>query len=467
MQIIIFMSQRKIIFLIIVGIVLTALVAGLLLLTNQKPKTTNSGSLSIWINEGTTEDFQKLIDGFYAYSPANKNIKITAHKEASTTVAGYNTRLLQTIANGEGPDIFMVPHGEYSPLESRIAEIPSSVLSVTDFENRFDTVFSDLIINAKSSDGKSTEQSLRGIPLGYETLGVFYNRSLFRTGTPTTWTAVENLYGNFPANIFPTNLGLKRSLVPNIADILPIFFLDANVTSYKNLANVTAPFREYYSYGDLGNTAEDGEVDMYATNNTLRAAESQIRLDRNATTLDAFMRGNIGMIIGYPSLIQELALSQKRVGATDSMTDLIYTARIPQISQQSASNIAKYNYFAISKNTENPDAAAQFLAYLMTPEAQQIAMQTFPYRIPAQREFQIAAQNNVLSPNFSKAKLDAFIPAAGMSLFTFDYGAKTTFEALLDAHWDDFADNSTLSTLGETISSTIACEVADNPELCK
>lgn len=256
--------------------------------------------------------------------------------------------------------------------------------------------------------------------------------------------------------------------MPNISDILPIFFLDSGVTSYKNLANITAPFANYYSYGDLSNGVESGEdVDIFTTSNTLRQAESTMKADRNATTIDLFMRGNIGMIIGYPSLINELVLSQKRVGATTSMTDLVYTARLPQFSQQSSANIAKYNYFAISKNSQNTQAATQFLAYLMTPEAQQIAMQIFPYRIPAQRAFQISAQDNILSPNFSKAKLDAFIPTPGMTLSVFDYGAKTTFESILDAHWDDFSDNTALSMLGSTIVSVISCEVADNPELCK
>lgn len=100
--------------------------------------------------------------------------------------------------------------------------------------------------------------------------------------------------------------------MPNISDILPIFFLDSGVTSYKNLANITAPFANYYSYGDLSNGVESGEdVDIFTTSNTLRQAESTMKADRNATTIDLFMRGNIGMIIGYPSLINELVLSQK------------------------------------------------------------------------------------------------------------------------------------------------------------
>lgn len=360
----------------------------------------------------------------------------------------------------------MVPRGEYAPLESQIAKIPSSVLNVTDFENRFDSVFSDLIVNEKSEDGKSTVQSLLGVPLGYETLGVFYNRSLFRSGVPTTWSAVEALYGNFPQNIFPTNLGLRRAYVPNIADILPIFFADAKIFSYKNLENITSPFKSYYEFGNLGNGTTDLETDIYTSKNNLRETESTMKTAKS-TTFDEFLRGNIGMIIGYPSLANELALSAKRVGADANMTELIYTGRLPKMTQQSSENIAKYTYFAISNNAKTPDASVKFLQYLMTPEAQQIAMEIFPYQIPAQIEFHAAAQNSVLSPTFARAKLDAFIPSAGMKVITFDYGAKTTFESLLDANWEDFADNTALSSFGATLVSTISCEIADNPELCK
>lgn len=245
------MAQKKIIFLIIVGIVLVALGVGLTMLNSKEKKVVTSGKVTIWINEGTTENFQKLIDGFHAASPDNKNIQVTVEKKSTTTTSGYNTLLLTAIADKAGPDIFMLPRGEDANLESQIAQIPNGVVDVADFERRFDAVFSDLVIDNISEDKKTKTQSLLGVPLGYETLGVFYNRALLRAGAPRDWQQVELLYEQFPAGKFPTNLGLGKNFVPNVSDVIALFLVQEQVNSYDALSNVSSPFQKYYTYGDL------------------------------------------------------------------------------------------------------------------------------------------------------------------------------------------------------------------------
>lgn len=94
------MSQKKIIFFIIVGIVLLALIAGVLYLSNQKQTQKASGNLVVWINEGTTEAFNKLITGFHEADPENKKISITVEKKTSNP-DNYRTTLLNTLADDE------------------------------------------------------------------------------------------------------------------------------------------------------------------------------------------------------------------------------------------------------------------------------------------------------------------------------------------------------------------------------
>ena len=428
------MSPKKIIFLIIVIFVMVSLGFGLMYLANQQPEKKISGKVTVWVNEGTTDDFQKIITAFHEVDPANKNIQVEVEKKSSTTVSGYNSLVLRAIADGNGPDIFMVQKNEYAPLESQLAKIPGDVIDITDFERRFDPVFSDLVITEKNPDTKIPTQSLLGVPLGYETLGVFYNRALLRNGAPGSWDQVELLYGQFPDGIFPTNLGLRRTFVPNISDILPFFLGESKVFSYKNLANITAPFQKYYSFGDLINsTSADATADIYSNNNTLRRTESQMKANKNSTTIDEFMRGKIGMILGYPSLISELELSQKRVGSTN-VGDLIYTDKIPQFSAKNPYNIAKYSFFGISKNSKNPEQSLKFLQFLMSSRAQEIAMEIYPASIPAQTEFHAAAAVKALSEKFPKAKMDAFLLSPSMSVSVFDYGAKSIFDAVVDAN---------------------------------
>lgn len=278
---------------------------------------------------------------------------------------------------------------------------------------------------------------------------------------------MDGLYGQFPIGIFPTNLGLKKLFVPNISDILPLFLSESEIYSYDKLGNITTPFVKYYHYADLANTTStDATADAYAQNDTLRHTEAKMKQEKNTTTIDEFMRGNIGMILGYPSLITEIENSQKRVGAK-GMENMIYTAKIPQFLAKNQANLAKYNFFGISKNSKNGDAALKFINFLMTPEAGQIAMQIYPTLIPAQIEFHASAATVALSENFPKAKLDAFLLGSGWNVKVFNYGSKSTFDAIIDSNWENFSSQSLLSGLGEEIVKTITCEISDSPQCQK
>jgi ABC-type Fe3+ transport system substrate-binding protein len=105
------------------------------------------------------------------------------------------------------------------------------------------------------------------------------------------------------------------------------------------------------------------------------------------TTIDLFIRGEIGMIYGYPSLVTELEKSHKRAGIS-SKAGVILTEKIPSGSANSGiKNIAKFNFFALSKTTQSPEAGVKFLEYLMTSEAEKIFLQNNSYLLSAQREF--------------------------------------------------------------------------------
>lgn len=115
------------------------------------------------------------------------------------------------------------------------------------------------------------------------------------------------------------------------------------------------------------------------------------------------MRGDIAMIIGYPSLILDLEKSSKRV-SSDGKAIVLLTERIPQ-SSPSRTNIGRYSYFAISKLTERGDASVKFLEYLMTTEAERLYMSEYPYLIPAQSEFYTTIESQSLSDNYIRTRL--------------------------------------------------------------
>ena len=138
------------------------------------------------------------------------------------------------------------------------------------------------------------------------------------------------------------------------------------------------------------------------------------------TSFDLFMRGDIAMIIGYPSMVLELEKSSKRAGS-ESVSSTILTDRIPQESNNTNVNIGRYTYFGVSKFTKNGAASLKFMEYLLTPEAERLFSNEYPYLIPAQSEFYASAETNTLSETLDRTKLDSFLPTTKQKIIVFDY----------------------------------------------
>jgi len=276
----------------------------------------------------------------------------------------------------------MIRHGEDIVLESQNELIPGSAFDINVFERNFDTsVFADLL--TASGAGAERQQYIRGIPLGYETLGVFYNRSLMRTGVPKDWNEIEGLYREFPVGKFPTNLGLGPVYVPNVVDVLTLFFVRNGAKDYASMTSAGNVMESYAGYADIAiNSDQISSNDPYTVAPTLRSEVNTMKQD-GLTTADLFIRGDIGMVIGYPSFVAELEKAQKRAGSS-SAEDVILTEQLPTANRGENTSLARYSYFGISRATTQPEASLAFLEYLTSEDAGRKASDAYPYLIPAQ-----------------------------------------------------------------------------------
>jgi maltose-binding protein MalE len=421
----------------------------------SKSKISGPSSLKIWITEGTSDSYKPLIEGFKKYAPEYNNTEFIIEKQTSDADR-YRTLLLSTLTERSGPDIFMLHSGEDAILETKIEPIPSDLLDFSDFDKRYDDLFQWLLSSTLSWGDKIS--TLKWVPLGYETLGVFYNKSLIRE-VPKTWNDLEILYTQSTNGIFPSNLGLGPTYTPNMVDVVPLWFIDAWAMSYTDVSSGKNGLQSYLKYGSLkiGNESWDTSI---ITANTMEQNKSSM-LEKKNNTLDMFMQWNIALVIGYPSLVLELEKSAKRVGS--SIDGVILTDRLPQTRVQSASNLWRYSYFGISKRSENGLASIKFLEYLMTPEAQRLYMQEYPYIIPAQVEFYTTAEKNPLSKTFARTKLASFIPNIGEKISVFEYGLKSRFERYIREGIDS-SDNPNIDHITDTISRDISCEIKSSIE---
>lgn len=105
--------------------------------------------------------------------------------------------------------MYVMGNREISPLTNQALGVNPELISPNDFRLRFQPVFSEDLIVTDPSD--ETLEFLKGVPLGYETLGVYYSRKYFlRPSELSTWTdfakEVRNI-GEKQRQVIPIALG--------------------------------------------------------------------------------------------------------------------------------------------------------------------------------------------------------------------------------------------------------------------
>ncbi len=93
----------------------------------------------------------------------------------------------------------MVPSTGADLLASKTESISDSLFDATDISRNLNKLFDPLveITPGKSPEGKDIQlTSLRGVPLGYETMAAYYNRAVLESAVPATWEEFETTLKN-------------------------------------------------------------------------------------------------------------------------------------------------------------------------------------------------------------------------------------------------------------------------------
>jgi ABC-type glycerol-3-phosphate transport system substrate-binding protein len=446
------MSPKKIIFFVIAGIILIALMIGAWKLSNtNKEETASLESLEIWVLSDETEWYAGIVEGFKKAYPEYKNTAINFKKFGA--YSDYKQALLSVLADNAGPDIFMVQAGKDSLLESKIEPIPDGAINIDDILKRFDPVFfAWLIEEVKNEEEKSTTSYIRWIPLGYETLGIFYNKWLF-PNAPTTWAELDKYtIENQRKETLPVALGMSSRYIQNGNDIISLFFLYGWVDSYLWFSDGSNLLERYLGYRNINQDWVNPEESVSEDNLTIGAIEDAMS-EENTTTTDLFIEEKIGMIFGYPSLIRELEKAKKRAGSSAGNSLILTAPMLKNSLDKPIETIAQYTYFGISKATKHPNDALAFLNYLTTEEAQAKYLESFPYYIGAQTSFHENQKNTALSKEFWRTRLWSFMDIEQKAT-VFNYWIWSDFEdgmvKIID-RMDNIDINKELWALGKKI----------------
>ncbi|MBP9698161.1 MAG: extracellular solute-binding protein [Candidatus Moranbacteria bacterium] len=312
-------------------------------------------SIEIW---GVFDDSDAYDKAISAYKEANPFVKSVSYRKLP--VETYKEDLINALAAGKGPDIFMIRNSWRASFEDKTAPAPDALLP--------ERTYRDALVDVAASDFIGTDGKIYGIPLSVDSLGLYYNKDIFNAAgisrPPETWDEVVedarilNTIDQFGSI---TRSGIALGTGTNInrsSDILTVLMmqLGSKITDRKPESAVSfvdeksrQAFDFYTQFSRVGS-------DVYSWN------------ARQDYSIDAFYKGNLAMMVNYSW--QYETIKQKNAKLNIGMVPL------PQFNAASPVNLANYWGFVVAKDKPAVQQRTSTAAVSVDP-AKQNFLRTF------------------------------------------------------------------------------------------
>ena len=298
----------------------------------------------------------------------------------------YWDTILNELAEGEGPDIFAINnnwilkhHKKFYPMPDGTLDIPMNA-----------EIFKQTFFNVAATD-LIMDNHVMGIPLFIDTLALYYNKNLFidniaNSDEPAdTWEEIkEQVYTLTKPDKSPERFGLsgiamgRSDNIIRVNDILYLLMVQ-HETQFYNDEKTKAMFaaqqgmvegvgKAYFPGYEALRLYTSFGIPSYKNYSWNELMTGMAPTEKE---INPFARGKVAMIFGYSFLYDQI---------TDAISGLVKTgnkhiskndigiAPIPQLYEykETGKQDAYTNYFplVVSRNTEYPEEAWNFLLYL-------------------------------------------------------------------------------------------------------
>ena len=301
--------------------------------------------IEVW---GTFDNSNAFSEIFDEYAKINKSI--TAVNYRKVTLESYKKDLLNGLAAGNGPDVFMIQNSWLPDFQDKIVPVSQIIVAEDEFRKTFvDVVAEDMIV-----DGQ-----IYGVPLSVDSLGLYYNKDIFNaagiTRPPQTWEefdkAVQALtefdeFGNIKKSGAAMGTSYNKGGAINVnkaSDILALLMI-------QNGASMSSKTSGIIDFGKSTNTGENsiaaGEKALEYYVKFASAGSNVYTWDKGRNySIDEFFEGKTAMTINYSYHYDTIKAKNEKLNF--AVTD------VPQISLQdigSQANYANYWVFVVAKN---------------------------------------------------------------------------------------------------------------------
>ncbi len=301
--------------------------------------------IEVW---GTFDNSNAFTEIFDKYAQINTSVTTVDYRKM--TLESYKKDLLNALAAGKGPDVFMIQSSWLPDFQDKIVPVPQSIIAEDEFRNTFiDVVIEDMVV----------DNQIYGVPLSVDSLGLYYNKDIFNaagiTRPPQTWEefdkAVQALtefdeFGNIKKSGAAIGTAYNKGGAINVnkaSDILALLMIQ-NGASMSSKDTGVIDFGKSTSSGGKSVAAGEAALKYYTS---FASADSGVYTwDKNRNySIDEFFEGRTAMTINYSYHYD--TIKAKNAKLNFAVSD------VPQISLQnigSQANYANYWVFVVAKN---------------------------------------------------------------------------------------------------------------------
>lgn len=270
------------------------------------------------------------------------------------SVATYEKTLLEALAEGRGPDVFVIHHTWVEGKRGLMSPAPEDIIGERAVREEFVPVVAHDLVR----DG-----FVYALPTSVDTLALYYNQDLLASASiarpPATWQdfqrAVESItrvsrqgFIEQSAAAIGTAANVNRA-----PDIIQLLMLQSGLTITDEEG------RSDIASGDIGERALTFYTDF--SNKSKKVYTWDLAEDYS---IDAFSEGETAMMLNYSYHLPTIAAKNPRLRFA--------VAPAPQIADSTSKTFTNYWPFAVAASSRSPQAAWQFVRFMTSAEASQV-----------------------------------------------------------------------------------------------
>ncbi len=375
------LRPNQIAIVLVVVVIVALLFIGFFYFTKGGPSLP-SVALTVW---GTDDQsvFQDVIGGYAGIRP---NVTVT-YKQVDAD--SYDRELLDALAAGEGPDVFLIDGHDLGSTLSKIVPAPTGTMDIVKARTLFPkAVEQDLVVGGR----------VYALPLYMDTLALFYNKDLLDAGgvvnPPQTW---EQIQEEVPALRSVNDqgqvvraavaLGGSNKSIPQATDIL-------NLLMIQNGTALATPSSTFANFGDEGSRAFNFYLQFA---NPLSPYYTWS--DSFGDVAQRFAKGDVAMMFGYSSTLDA-------VKRQNPFLDVRVAPMVQTGGSSTPKTYPDYQALVVSKQSKQAGWAWDFVANVTATPGIAQAYLTKTKRPPALSAL-IAKAGNDDAGTFAKQSLIA------------------------------------------------------------